>query len=81
MYFLASEGVRTFPFWSDSVKLKLLETFSEALMNLHLGQGLDLALPLVDPNGVEESEYLEMVAGKTAALLTLAAGICILEEI
>lgn len=53
--------------------LKLYEIYSQELINIHLGQGMDIAWHrnLCSPSGVEE--YLQMCAFKTGTLARIAA--------
>lgn len=56
--------------------LKCYELYSQDLVNLHLGQGLDIswhgskAHTIVEPN---EANYLQMCANKTGGLARLSA--------
>lgn len=71
-------------FWAQSELLKLgkaeaFEIFTEELLRLHRGQGMDLYWrdSLTCPT---EEEYLEMVANKTGGLFRLAIRLIQLES-
>jgi geranylgeranyl diphosphate synthase, type I len=57
------------------MKLKIYETYSQELINIHFGQAMDIAWHrgLADANDITEKEYLQMCAYKTGTLARLAA--------
>jgi geranylgeranyl diphosphate synthase type I len=65
LYHLASSGI------SAQLALRLLEAFDRITIDIVEGQTLDLAFEA--RSDVSPSEYLEMIAGKTAAIVRFAA--------
>jgi geranylgeranyl diphosphate synthase, type I len=55
--------------------LKAYETYSQELINIHLGQGMDISWHrgLADADNISEAQYLQMCAYKTGTLSRLSA--------
>ena len=55
--------------------LRAYETYSQELINIHLGQGMDISWHrgLADADAISEDQYLQMCAYKTGTLSRLAA--------
>jgi geranylgeranyl diphosphate synthase, type III len=72
-YFVAQERLR------DLNQPKAYEVFTEELLRLHRGQGMDLYWrdSLTCP---KEEEYIEMISNKTGGLFRLATGLMALES-
>ncbi len=61
--------------YPKDIKLKIYETYSQELINIHFGQAMDIAWHrgLAGADNIGESEYLQMCALKTGTLARLAA--------
>lgn len=58
---------------SDAQRLRLLEIFSEEIINVYFGQATDIAWHRNSDKKVSESEYLEMSRLKTGSLMRMSA--------
>jgi len=58
--------------WNKEIILKAYETYSQEMINIHFGQGMDIIWHNGKDN-VTEEEYLQMCAYKTGTLARMAA--------
>lgn len=57
----------------DKIKLKAYEIYAQELINIHLGQGMDITWHRGEVEEIKEEEYLQMCAYKTGTLSRMAA--------
>jgi geranylgeranyl pyrophosphate synthase len=55
------------------MKLKAYEIYAQELINIHLGQGMDIIWHRGEDDKIKEEEYLQMCAYKTGTLARMAA--------
>ncbi len=72
LYFEAPVCINNQAF-SDSLKLRLFEIYTEELRRLHLGQAMDISWHREPTLFPKTDEYMEMVRCKTGTLASLAA--------
>lgn len=61
--------------YGEEKTLKIYEAYGQELINIHFGQGMDIAWHngIADADSITEKEYLQMCAYKTGTLARLAA--------
>lgn len=74
LYFLPLKIIQHNPAnLDDDTRLRLYEMVAHELNRTHLGQGMDIRWHNVEHVDIDESEYLEMCAGKTGCLGRIVA--------
>lgn len=73
MYYLPYTLIRDAKDISPDKKLALLDIYTQEMMNVHIGQGMDILWHRGQKYGISEEEYLQMCAYKTGTLARLAA--------